>query len=287
MFEKIATSWEFAKMSYGIIWDFKRLIIFPLVSSIALLIVSASFLLPLWGTGTIDQWMTMMDAEQGATYQSPLFWLVTFAFYFCNYFVIVYFNAGLIACTMAVMRGEVPKVADGLAMANKRLPQILAWAFVSALIGVLLKAIENAHEKAGAIIAAILGTAWSIMTFFVVPLLVMEGIGPVEAVKRSVDTMKQTWGEALVGHFSMGLLGFLLFLPVLAVLIVLGYLAAGNTSALFAVIALGVVLVGLYAAVTTAADTIFKALLYSYATGKALPEDLSTAEYSMAFVAKD
>ena len=283
MFDKLSTSWEFAKMSYGIIWDFKKLLIFPVVSSVALLVVTASFLLPLWSSGTIEQWMAMMDADQNATYRDPLFWLVTFAFYFCNYFVIVYFNCGLIACTMAVMRGQAPTIGYGLSMANKRLPQIVAWAFVSALIGVLLKVIENAHEKVGAIVAAILGTAWSVMTYFAVPYLVMEGIGPVQAIKRSVQTLKQTWGEALVGHFSLGLLSLLLVLPILVLLGVLGFFAAGNPSALVAVIALGVVLLGLYAAVTSAADTIFKALLYNYATGQTLPANVDGDRLASAF----
>lgn len=93
-----------------------------------------------------------------------------------------------------------------------RLPQIFAWALVSATVGVLLKLVENAHEKIGQFISAILGTAWTVVTFFVVPVLVVEKVGPFEAIKRSIALLKKTWGEALAGNFGLGLFMFLLML---------------------------------------------------------------------------
>src|SRR5581483_11173043 len=108
----------------------------------------------------------------------------------------------------------------GFRAAMARLPQIFAWALVSATVGVLLKVIENAHERVGAIIADLLGLAWSIMTFFVVPVLVVERVGPVDAVKRSISLLRETWGEALVGRAGLGFILFLLALPLILVAIV-------------------------------------------------------------------
>src|SRR5262249_8241532 len=122
----------------------------------------------------------------------------------------------------ALMRfnGHTPTLGGGLAAAWIRLPQILAWALVSATVGVLLKAVENIHEQVGRFISAILGTAWSIVTYFVVPVLVVEKVGPIEAVKRSVAILKRTWGEALVGHFGIGFFIFLLAIPIILLLVV-------------------------------------------------------------------
>ena len=88
--------------------------------------------------------------------------------------------------------GDAPTIGFGLRIAVKRLPQIFGWAVVSATVGLILKMIENANDKVGAIIAALLGTGWTVLTYFVVPVLAVEGVGPVKAVKQSFDTLRQT-----------------------------------------------------------------------------------------------
>jgi hypothetical protein len=282
-FERLSRSWEYAKTSYWILWQHKQLIVFPILSTVAALIVTASFVAPLWMTGTIDTWTQQASAGDEST--DVLAWVTLFLFYLSNYFVIIFFNAALVACTMRVIEGETPTVRYGLGMAGKRLGQIFAWAVVSAVVGVILRAIESAHEKAGEIISAILGTAWTALTYFVVPTIVLEGAGPVQAFKRSLSVLKETWGEALVGNFSLGLLGFLIALPVLIVVLVLGYLAvqSGSAAMLIAVIVLGVALLALVAAASAAADVIFKGLLYAYATGQTLPTETMDVDLGGAF----
>ena len=139
MFATIGRSWQFAKISYGIVWDFKKLIVFPLLSTVAAVLVIASFAAPLWGTGTLESWMATADPESGVTATTAdqvAMYGTLFLFYFCNYFVIVFFNSALTACALKVVNGEVPTIGYGLSTAGKRLPQIVGWAFVSALIGV-------------------------------------------------------------------------------------------------------------------------------------------------------
>jgi hypothetical protein len=292
MFATIGRSWQFAKISYGIVWDFKRLIVFPLLSTLAAAAVIVSFAAPLWATGTLEAWLQSADPEAASaatTGDQVAMYVTLFLFYFCNYFVIVFFNSALTACALKVVNGEAPTIGYGLSMAGKRLPQIAGWAFVSALVGVLLRIIENAHEKAGQIVAFILGSAWTALTYFVVPVLVMEGVGPVTAIKRSLATLKSTWGEALVGNFSMGFLAFLVMLPVILVLGVLAAasFASGNTPAIVLTIAAGALLVVIAAAAISAADVVFKALLYNYATGRSIPDDVDQGLLREAFRSRD
>ena len=268
MFGTLRRSWQFAKISYGILWDFKYLTVFPVFSTIAAVAVTASFLLPLWGIGVLDEWLTVMDDETAGGHNVAMY-LAAFLFYFCNYFVIIFFNSALTACAMKVVSGEAPTVGYGLSMARKRLPQIFAWALVSAVVGVVLKAIENAHEKAGRFVAAILGSAWTALAYFVVPVIVIDGVGPVEAFKRSAGTLKSTWGEALTGGFSLGLLGLLILLPGIVLLGGLFFFVAGQSTALavlVGVLAVGLIVLG--ASINSAADVIFKAILFNYATGQ-------------------
>ena len=291
MFSTLSRSWEYAKISYGIIWDFKRLLIFPLASTIAATAVLVSFLLPLWATGTLQTWMQFVNSNhktQPTTADYVWMYATLFLFYFCNYFVIVFFNCGLTACAMKVVAGERPTVGYGFSIASKRLPQIIGWALVSAVVGVLLKMIENANEKVGRWIAAIFGTAWSALTYFVVPVLVVDGVGPILAIKLSASTLKGTWGEAVAGKFSLGFLSFLIMLPalVIAAVIVVASANSGSSTGLITGIALGVMLLVICAAVTSAADQVFKALLYNYATGRALPQGIDSSTFGEAFMAK-
>lgn len=289
MFATLSRSWEFAKISYGMLWACKRLVVFPVMSGAAALVVLASFAAPLWGMGTIEQWTAAYESEAGVTTgQQVAMWTTLFAFYFASYFVIVFFNTALTACAMKFIAGEQPSVADGLSMATKRLPQILGWAFVSALVGVALRAIENANEKAGAIVAMLLGSAWTALTFFVVPVIVIEGDGPVGAFKKSAGVLKNTWGEALVGQFSMGFIGMLLAIPVVLLCGGLAFAAAasGSWEAAIPAVVLGVALLAIVGAVNSAADVVFKAVLYNYATGKSMPEGVDTSSLATAFATK-
>ena len=290
--EKIGRSWEFAKMSYGIVWDHKRLLVFPILSGAAAILVTASFLLPLWGTGTLEQWASSAapgsQAASGAAGdedQVPIIaWVTLFLFYFCNYFVIVFFNSALTASAMQVMKGEPPRLGYGLSVAASRLPQIFAWAGLSAVVGVVLRAIES-NEKVGRFVSAILGTAWTAITYFVVPTLVVDGVGPIEAIKKSLRTLKGTWGEALIGNFSMGFLSLIVMLPVLLVGGLLIFLAfgTGSTVLIAAAVAVTVVLAGFVIAGNAAADVIFQAVLFHYATGQTLPDRVDRHQLDLAF----
>lgn len=284
MFEKLSRSWYLSKVSYGIIWNNKRLLVFPLVSTVALLLVLASFLGGSLALGAVTTTHGAHGRHVEVANQALAYGL-SFAFYFVSYFTIVFFNCGLTACALRALRGESPTVGDGFSAAAARLPQIAGWAALSAVVGVLLRAIENAHERAGWLVSSIIGSTWSVLTFFVVPVLVVEGAGPVEAVKRSGSTLRKTWGEAAVGHVSLGLIATLIVLPILLLTVTGAVFAASTHNALLVgvVIGIGVLALATASAFSAAADVVFKALLYTYATGKELPATVDARVLQGAF----
>jgi hypothetical protein len=214
----------------------------------------------------------------------PWVYVVVFAFYFCNYFVITFCNAALISCALIRFNGGEPSVGDGLSAAASRLPQILAWSLVSATVGCLLKVVESANEKAGQFISAILGTAWAIMTYFVVPVLVVEKVGPFEAIQRSVAILKKTWGEALVGRMGMGFFLFLLALPGVVLMAMGVFVLAGPMQVVgFGLIALAVIDFLLYGAVSSALQGIFVGALYQYASHGSVPDGFQPESLERAF----
>ncbi len=283
MFARIATGWELMKQSFRVLRQDKELIVFPLFSGTACLLVLASFALPLWNT----PWFHQMFEDQQAP-QDPLAYVLLFAFYTVNYFVIVFFNAALVSCALKRLAGGDPTVGYGLKQAASRLPQILAWAVVSATVGVILKMIESKSEKVGQIVASLVGAGWAIATYFVVPILVVEKVGPLDALKRSTSLMRRTWGETLAGKMGLGLVIFLAMLPGMA-LLVLGFVAAASSG--HAVLAgvgigLGVVWILGVSLVSSAVQSILLTALYLYASEGTVPPQFDPALLKSAFGSK-
>jgi tryptophan-rich sensory protein len=207
-----------------------------------------------------------------------------FLFYFCNYFVVVFFNAGIVACATARMSGGSPTVGDGFRAAASRLPLIIGWALVSATVGLILRIIEGRSEKVGRFVAALFGMAWTAVSFLVVPVLVVENKNPIAALKESTVLLKKTWGEQLISNFSFGMIFFLLSIPAVG-LVVLGALAH-NVMILAACIALAVIYFIVLALIQSALQSIFQAALFLYARNGQIPEGFHSDVLSNAMVAR-
>ncbi len=282
MFDRIERGWALTKQSFKVLKADKELLLFPLVSGIACLAIMASFVLPVVMNETLrSQFDQMVDQK------SPLLWVVLFLFYFVTYFVVIFFNAALVACAIVRFRGGDPGISTGLSAASSRLPQILGWALVSATVGLLLKALEGNRRQRGVanIVTSLIGTAWTVMTYFVVPVLVVEKVGPITAVKRSVSVVKQTWGESLTSNFGIGMIAFLANIPGLLAIFGGGYLIqAGQQILGIAIIVTGIVWIILVGLVSSALTAISQAGLYLYAADGEIPDGYDSSAFEHAFV---
>lgn len=285
MFDRISNGFSLARSSWGVLVKDKHLIWFPLISGFLFVLVVASFAVPL---ATMVDWNQVKHQTEHNNGKPPV-WVygVAFGFYFATYFVMIFCNSALISCAMMRFNGRDPSLMDGFSMAMSRLPQIFMWALVSATVGMLLKVIEDAYEDAGYYISLVLGTAWSVMTFFVVPVLVVEKTGPFAAVGRSVSLIRQTWGEALVGRMGINFVMFLLFIPVILLFLAGGVLLAkGMVPVGAALLVAGVIAMLLHMAVSSALNTILLAALYQYAADRNVPQGFDRDQFEGAFQAK-
>jgi hypothetical protein len=192
-----------------------------------------------------------------------------FLFYLANYFVITFFNTAIVSCAMLRMAGGNPTVGDGFREAAARLPQIAGWALLSATVGLILRIVEDRSEKIGRIVAGLLGMAWTVVSFMVVPVLVAERKGPFAALKGSTELLRKTWGEQLVGNFSFGLIFGVLGLPAFG-LIIFG-LFIGNTVALVLCVVLAAIYLVALSLIQSALQSIFQAAVYLYAHNETAP----------------
>ena len=271
-----ARSAELLRQSFNVLRRDKRLMIFPLVSAVACLAVFASFVVPLVVTGVLEE-VTAQGGPGDRSVMHPyvreIGTLLTFAYYFASYFVIVFFNTALVACAMERFAGREPTVRGGLWHAAGLMPQIVGWVAVSATVGTLLQAIEERVGFVGKIVTALVGLAWTIATYFVVPVLVVERLGPIEAVKRSSTMLSKTWGTALVSNVGLGLIGFLLY-AVATIPAIIGIVFTAQMNH-WAPIAIGggimvVLMIGI-ALVTSAVSSVLVAALYRYAATGEVP----------------
>lgn len=256
--EKFERSWRIMKASWDLLRQDKEILLFPVLSGLSLFLILLSFAVPVIALGGVDT-VHRIARHNGAVGNL----VVLFAFYFINYFVILFFNTAIVACATIRMRGGNPTVSDGLLEASTRLFDIAGWALVSASVGMLLRMIEERSRLVGRIVAGLLGMAWGITSYLVIPILVNERKGPMEAFQESARLLKKTWGEELIGGFSFGLVFFVLSMPAAA--LVYGGVASGSGIPSLALFALAVFYLVSLAVVQAALQGIFQAALYQYA----------------------
>lgn len=261
MFERLSRSWQLIKASAAVLQADKELLVFPVVSGVLSVLVLITFAVPTVMAGWFDA--TVLD-ESGFPVAG---YAVGFLFYVVQYFVILFCNTALVGAALIRLRGGDPTVGDGFRIASERVTSILGYAVVSATVGIILRAIAERSGIIGRIIVSFIGLAWSLATFLVVPVLVVEGVGPIEAVKRSSSYLRKTWGEQIVGNMGIGLV---VGLAVLGTIIsgVLLLIGAGmlESPILMIVVAATIVLVLLaISLVSSALSGVYAAAVYRYA----------------------
>jgi len=276
MFEKFTRSWDLVKASASVLRSDKELMLFPLISGLATLVVLATFLVPMFALRVFAEGFGLGAAVFG------------FLFYFVQYSVIIFFNCALIGAAMIRLDGGDPTLGDGFRVAKSRIPQILGYAAISATVGVLLQSLKNNKNNfLVRLLGSGLGVAWTLATFLVVPVLVSRNIGPIDALKESVTLLKRTWGENAVGQAGIGaafgLITFGVVLVGIAATVLAAQVAWSLAIAVGALFLLGVLLLGIYQA---ALSGIYSAALYRYAVAHETPAAFRDTDLAHAFLPK-
>ena len=280
---RITQTWELVGQSFTILKSDMQLMLLPIVSGIFCILVSVVIL----DAGVLVFPAQVQTFMAGSVQRVPItqgMWVYLFLFYLANYFIIVFFNVALVSTASSRLAGGHATVNDGLQTAWERKGTILEWALLAATVGVLLRMLEERMAWLGRFVVGLIGTAWTLASYFVVPVLAAEDVGPVEALERSADLFRKTWGEQVVGGFSFGLIFTLLTLPGIALPLLLGRNFGRSGVVVGAVLA---VIYWLCLAITSAAvQGIFVAALYRYAKTKEIPAGFRLEDFSGAWQAK-
>jgi hypothetical protein len=207
--QRIRNSWELVKASFSVLSADKELLIYPILSSIGLVLVSIGFFVPAFLAELFDS-IDLLGI------------IVGFLFYFSQYFIITFFNSALVGAALIRLRGGDPTVGDGFRIAMDRLGIIFGYTAIAATVGMILRWLSERSSGLGRIAVSLVGLAWNLATFLAVPVLVVEDVGPLEAVQRSASLLKKTWGEQIVGNLSIGLISGLTILGLFMITLVPG-----------------------------------------------------------------
>jgi hypothetical protein len=271
--DRIRNSWQLGKISWSVLRSDKSLAVFPVLSAIASLIVIGVF------AGLIA--VTGLNSTTGHEGMKSIGYVFVVAAYIALAFATTYFQAALTAGANERLDGRDTSVGESIAAANAKLHRILPWALVQATASIVIRAIEERSGLFGQIVAGLLGAAWSILTFLTVPVLVLEDVGPITALKRSGTLLKQTWGENIVAQAGFGLLGLVAMLPALAVF----GIAVGSGSLVVAVVfgIVAAVWIAIVSVVIAAMSGIYRTALYRFAVDGTAPAAFADADLGHAF----
>ena len=283
MFRTIGNTWQITKLSWKVLQLDRELIFFPIMGTLGAIIVGVIAAGVFAGTGTFDR------LGSGETEFSIVDLIVTLVAYFGALYMVIFCNAALIAAARERLEGGDPNVMSGIRAVRGMWLAILGWTIITGTVGLILQALqsmarENSHgvmRIVAIILVALLQTAWAYITFFVIPVLVVERVGPFRAIRRSGSLLRQTWGEQLTASFSFFLIYLIAMVIVAIPVVVLIFIWPVGA------IIVGVILGGIALASVAAMEGIFKAALYEWVSEGKGSEWFDQRTLSNAYALRD
>ena len=284
MFRTIGNTWQITKLSWKVLQLDRELIFFPIMGTVGAIIVGAVAAGVFAGTGTFDRLGNTSDAEFNVVDL-----IIALVAYFGALYMVIFCNAALVAAARERLEGGDPNVMSGIRAVRGMWLAILGWTIITGTVGLALQALQSAARDnsqgvmriVAMILVALLQTAWAYITFFVIPILVVERIGPIAAIRRSGRLLRQTWGEQLTSSFSFFIIYLIAALIVAIPVVILVFIAP------VAAIIVGVILGGIAIASVAAMEGIFKAALYEWVSEGKGSEWFDRQILSNAYALKD
>lgn len=274
---KFANSRALAAASFGVLKSEKKLAAIPAVSAITCGVIAVAV-----GGGVLltADFISNPAPGQDDFAMTPVSWAVGIVGLFIIGLVSQMFAATLIAAANERLDGGSFTMGQAFSKATSRTPAILGWSAINSTVGVVLQAVRDKAGFLGDIAAGLVGAAWNVVTWLVLPIIVVEGVGPIVAIKKSANLLKTTWGENLFAQAGMGFIGFLLMLPGL---VLFGALSFAVPVAGIPLLLIWIVVIG---CLMSALGAIYRTALYRFAVGLPLGDVFTHDELAAAFKPK-
>lgn len=282
---KLTRSWRIFRKSLTLIGKEKKLLIFPVLSACAMLllfilIIAGVVGLAVLAGGTTPEGVEAAFADSGTEGGNPALNAVVFAIFALVYLfcmtVANFCNTAFFSEIIRGLGGENVSVSRGFGYALYRLKAIFFWSLLASTIGIILSVLERRAGLVGRIVLKLIGVVWAVASVFAVPAIVCdpELSNPFTALKRSASIIRRTWGETLIGfaglHIITGVGVFLFLLALFAVGALIGA-AGGGAVPVITGAGVGMLLFLCFFAfcyLVSVAEKVYIASLYLYATDR-------------------
>lgn len=274
---KFANSKALAGASFAVLKSDKKLAAIPAISAVTCGIIAVAV-----GGGVVLTADVIANPAPGQDDFSltPASWTIGIVGLFIVGLVAQMFAATLIAAANERLDGGSLTMGQAFSKATSRTPSILGWSAINSTVGVVLQAIRDKAGFIGDIAAGLLGAAWNVITWLVLPIIIIEGTGPITAIKKSASLLKSTWGENLFAQAGIGIIGFLLMLPGIIIFGALSFVVP------FVGIPLLLIWIVVIGCLMSAIGAIYRTALYRFAVGLPNGPTFTQEELAGAFKPK-
>lgn len=161
-------------------------------------------------------WLILGDLSEDTLTEAlanPVLYVVLFPYLIIAGAGGIFFRAASMAIASIRLRGGDPVAGDGIAAAGRRVHLIIAWAVITAVVTVLVEIFRRKAKGGTRLVVEGANLAWGIATYFVVPVMLFENCGPIDAIERSTSIMRRTWRETIAGEFGLGMVQLAVAFP--------------------------------------------------------------------------
>ena len=284
--DRFKRSWDLTKKTFHVMSHDKEIMLFPILSAVFSVILFLLLIFPVILT-------YFASSYQGAAV--PGLYLGVFAFYFIAAFTATFFNAGVVHIAKTRFEGGDATFMDGIRAGFKNFKHILGWSVLTATVGLILNILTSQAEEKGGIlgmigkiVVSLIGLVWAIVSIFVVPAMVIKGIGPIDALKSSVKAVRKTWGESLIKYYGLGMIkGIIVFISAIIFVVpaIFMFMGGDNVSG-FVFIGIFVLILTIVTVIFSSANTVFDTALFLYADTGKVPSFYDKEVIEKAFVSK-
>jgi hypothetical protein len=279
-FATIGRGWKMSKLSMSVVKKDPELIVYMFICGFLSLLAMIGMSVP--------QYLEQSWAIDSQGQMTPMYMGFVFAGYMTISIVVTFWNSAIVANSHIRLSGGDPKFMDGVSAAISKIHIIIIWGIIAGTVGLLLKILNQAarEQKGGAAIFSIILTAigaavWWMMTFFMIPHMIIENKGVGESLKSSKQMFHKSWGENITSGLGIGLIGGF-FVIMIAIITYVLMIALGPLW--FVGLAIGICGIAIAIAWTNAAEQVAVTALYLYSKNGVMPQiyqDLGLNEFQM------
>jgi hypothetical protein len=272
---------EISKLTFKILKSNKKLLIFSIVS----ILMSFSFF------GFMVIFFILNYYGKEGIYFIDFF--MFFLTYLGIYLIINFFNVCIIYSLKGLFENKEIKTNDAIKFSLSILKRIFYWTLVSATIGLLLRLINGIAKRLGnngkiilTFIRSILGELWSILSVFILPIMVYNKSSPIVSVRKSSKLIRKTWGENLVKHYSLGLSQLYVLLIGISIISLLSFILFHLIGAIIlpTLILISILFLISIIVLFKAANQIFNTILFLYADKNIIQKDFNKSKLKLVFI---